>query len=588
MNSHFIFHKRNIFSVLLVLAFCFALISCLGGKDVAGGSGSQTTNTIAGVLKDQGGNPEVDIPVLLLRRNYDPGTVSSAPPETLWTNGKGEFEFQNVGPGLYNILARNSAANTAVLIQDLFLEEEILKTNFLEMALLKTGVLQIQRSSLKGMEEGLISIPGTDILKKVTKTDLQDGFIEMSGIPAAGYTEILYREGSGDSSINIQPEKFEIGSGDTVRIEPFSRWEVMKKIVLNTTASGIDVQSNVYDFPLLIKLGPCENGATRADCELMGAGRPNGNNLRIVKSDGVTELPFHKELWDQDAGRAVIWIKLDTLFGNSASQTIFVYSGNPEAAKISAPQFVFDSAGGYFGVWHMGQPYSSPASQVKDASENFNNANWGGPFITEPIKVGLIYRAVSLSDSQYIVSTVPSTNPDVFTMSVWFKTADTTGGRLFGFGNTEELKADRHLWFDNQGRVNFGVYAVAPDSVSPEDSVLLGPNNGIRRIITSSEAYNDNEWHLVTASLSPRGMRLYMDGRLVAENPEITAGQKYTGYWRLGMSRGIGGWARNQEVGSYSGLVDEARVIYRDLSDDWIKASFESQKADGRLVQMVD
>ena len=52
--------------------------------------------------------------------------------------------------------------------------------------------------------------------------------------------------------------------------------------------------------------------------------------------------------------------------------------------------------------------------------------------------------------------------------------------------------------------------------------------------IVSSKSYNDNQWHQVMATFGPSGMQLYVDGVRVATRSEVTEGQQYLGYWRVG------------------------------------------------------
>ena len=100
-------------------------------------------------------------------------------------------------------------------------------------------------------------------------------------------------------------------------------------------------------------------------------------------------------------------------------------------------------------------------------------------------------------------------NPDTFTIALWFKTDK--GGKLIGFDlqrYTQPSTAyDRHIYIDNGGIVYFGV----------EDDA--------KYTIKSLKNYNDNQWHHIAASLSPQGLKLYMDAKLVASNPTPIKGK---------------------------------------------------------------
>ena len=109
--------------------------------------------------------------------------------------------------------------------------------------------------------------------------------------------------------------------------------------------------------------------------------------------------------------------------------------------------------------------------------------------------------------------------PDVFTLSAWVKTTTTAGGKIVGFGDAQtgtSSNYDRHLYLDNTGRVWFGVY------------------NGTTSTLQSTNPINDGQWHQVVATLGPNGMALYVDGQQVGSRSDVTNGQAYSGYWRIG------------------------------------------------------
>ncbi len=77
---------------------------------------------------------------------------------------------------------------------------------------------------------------------------------------------------------------------------------------------------------------------------------------------------------------------------------------------------------------------------------------------------------------------------------------------------------DRVVYLDNSGRIWFGV------------------NNGANRTVNSPLSYNNNQWHLVTASLGSNGMRLYVDGNQVASRTDVTSGVGVVGDWQVGLA----------------------------------------------------
>ncbi|MFT4294063.1 MAG: LamG domain-containing protein [Micropruina sp.] len=118
-----------------------------------------------------------------------------------------------------------------------------------------------------------------------------------------------------------------------------------------------------------------------------------------------------------------------------------------------------------------------------------------------------------------LVSSSAATTPSSsFSMQLWFKTTTKSGGKLAGFESTKTgngSRYDRALYLTNAGKLVFGTYS------------------GKVSALTSSKAYNDGAWHMVTATQGTGGTKLYVDGALIASNSETKA-QSGSGYWRLG------------------------------------------------------
>lgn len=166
------------------------------------------------------------------------------------------------------------------------------------------------------------------------------------------------------------------------------------------------------------------------------------------------------------------------------------------------------------------------------------------------------------STSGYVSTSRRSIYTNTFTVESWFKTGTALGGKIIGFGNASSGNSttyDRHVYMDNFGRIHFGVH---PGSV---------------QVISSTAAYNDNQWHHVAASLGPNGMALYLDGVLVAQRATVTTGQPYYGYWRIGGDN-LGGWPNRPLSNYFAGDIDEAAVYTKVLTPAAIANHYQIAK----------
>ena len=139
-----------------------------------------------------------------------------------------------------------------------------------------------------------------------------------------------------------------------------------------------------------------------------------------------------------------------------------------------------DRAGFNDGVADNDVNAGQPGAITGDAGMTFGTAEPNQPW-------GRIYA----NGTQYA--------PDTFTTQAWIKTSTTNGGRIFGFSDLQTGNSghhDRHIYMNNDGKLNFGVRA----------------QDGGNRTIGSGKSYNDNQWHMVTATMGSTGMALYVDG----------------------------------------------------------------------------
>jgi PKD repeat protein len=155
------------------------------------------------------------------------------------------------------------------------------------------------------------------------------------------------------------------------------------------------------------------------------------------------------------------------------------------------------------------------------------------------------------SASSRLVSPQNIAGPDTFTVEAWIKGTGT--GRIVGFGNNNtatgtSTATDRLLYVDSGGRLTFGV------------------NNGSRATLRSPGRVNNGTWHHVAGSLGPDGMRLFVDGVRVGSRTDVTTGQAFNGYWRIGADT-LSNWPNRPLLGDrFAGAVDDVAIYPTALS----------------------
>jgi hypothetical protein len=231
-----------------------------------------------------------------------------------------------------------------------------------------------------------------------------------------------------------------------------------------------------------------------------------------------------------------------TVSGSTTPRTAVTATINP---KVSSP--ISNSSIAY-----------SFSGDTRDVSGNKNDGILqNAPTLTTD-RYGAASAAYNFNGTnQWIATTKQVTDPQTFTISAWFNTTTTTGGRIVGFSGGQDGggQFDRHIYMNNAGQLYYGVYS-----------------SGYHTINTTA-SYNDGQWHHVVVTQSTvNGMKLYVDNSLLASNATYTASEPHNGYWNIGGSQ-ISGWPSPPTSAYFSGKIDDVSIFTTELSSTVITTS---------------
>jgi hypothetical protein len=199
------------------------------------------------------------------------------------------------------------------------------------------------------------------------------------------------------------------------------------------------------------------------------------------------------------------------------------------------------------------------SGNAKDVSGNQNDGSpQNSPTLTTD-RYGFANSAYSFNGStQWMSSTTQIAGPQTFTVSMWFKTTTTAGGKLFSFSDGQNVSAsggyDRHMYMTNSGQLIFGVY-----------------NNGTRTI-TSPLSYNDGNWHHVVLTFgATSGIVMYVDNTSVATSAYFAA-ETRNGYWKIGFDDLGGSWPSIPTSKYFAGTIDDVAIYNTELTSTAVSA----------------
>jgi hypothetical protein len=541
-------------------------------------TGTETTDefTLAGTVTFND-EPVADAKIILRPVDYVPSIPepwlpkrSSFGGET-WTDAEGRFLLTGIDEGDYALEVR-AKDNRGALLKTSMTESRTLPDIEVRPAGSITGTVP---GHFRG-QGTWVGIIGTD---HIGKTDSTGRFV-LGRIPAAILTLKLISDSplpDVSAIAVIEPGRItEVGHSD-FKVD-YSSWGYSRKIYINTAADGANVPGDVMDFPLLVHLAGTTFDFSRA--------QEQGNDVRIVKSDG-TPLFYEIERWDRASEAAEIWVRMDTVYGGNDEQHIYIYTGQSDAPALSSGPAVFDTLLAYRGVWHMNGIGTDTLARVPDASAAANHGTFYGVF-PAVFSISPTYRGISFNGTdQYLFTDNVYDGPVAFTMSFWMKTDTDGGGRIFSFGD-EHLggrhHVDRWIWMGDTGKLYFGVYN------------FMGDQGNLHSIV-SGQPYNDNTWHHICALFSLDHFGLYVDGEIVAEEPDMAS---------FGMvvypgSFTIAHFTKSEEADTatvqwfplpsnrfFEGSLDEVRISFTKRTADWVKLSYESQRADANFIRIEE
>lgn len=260
-----------------------------------------------------------------------------------------------------------------------------------------------------------------------------------------------------------------------------------------------------------------------------------------------------------------------TALGAPSSRSAFVAKvSNSVDTAATAGYFTCTSAA-TGGRAYFAYPLSDRASSGRQAVDVSGN-NRTGIYTSGGVTYGTTGpcrrdsgRAITLNGSSGSLTGAAQVNPQAFSSEIWFKTT-VGGGRIIGFGNQDTITSneyDRHIYLTDGGRLVFGVYP------------------GELKLVQSSATYLDGKWHNAIATLAPasdpnRGIRLYVDGALVASDPSVVSAQVFNGYWRIGYDN-LGSWGPTQPANFYfTGSLAHASVYTSVLTPAAVAAHYRA------------
>ena len=178
-------------------------------------------------------------------------------------------------------------------------------------------------------------------------------------------------------------------------------WSHSKAVAtINTTPAGSDIASPLIGFPYVVRLNAANFDFSQA--------MKSGDDIGFTREGGTTPLPFQIESWDSAGANAAVWVKVDSIFPNNATQAIRMHWGRKGSRGASSGNGVFPAANGFAGVWHLNRGSEDATVNAFDGMDNYTgdaparvangrSFSGAGSFITIPVPFSALPSAITYS-----------------------------------------------------------------------------------------------------------------------------------------------------------------------------------------------
>lgn len=523
----------------VVLAVVGYVIRCT--QPVAGGTSTTDNPKIVGTILGDDNLPAANTRVMLMTQQFDPQRdYSDMIIDT--TDELGHFTLPVIDTGVYNIQAIHLAKSTQLLIQGITVaqgEDSVVTEND---TLEKTGSVIIDLPDSVDHSAGYIYIPGTTIFAPIENLSI----VTLNSVPATTLPGIRYAT---KNSLDNRILRYDIRVFPGALTEvTMLKWKHAVTMCLNTAITGADVEGTITNFPLCVRLNNNNFKFSQA--------RTDGGDVRFTKKDG-TPLMFETELWDNVSGHAVLWVKIDTVYGNDSTQSIVMYWGNELVSRQTENALVFDSTGGAAAVLHLG-------GDVLDVSSSRND----GSVCSATDTNGIIGKCKKFNGNDSILIPGLMGMPSNITLCAWIKQDSVLprgGGEVVSIGDAALIRTDYEI-------NGFGTGGAVHRSDTTEFNHL-----GSGRFLKKTG------WHFVAFTFNGASFmsNVYIDG--VPSGSRNDPGSPVS-YSNVGQNSYIGKHARGKKEFNFIGCIDEVRVYRKVKSADFIKLSYMNQRTDDKLL----
>lgn len=558
--------KRTATGLLLHLATAAATLlfmTCTQSIGTGGGTTDTGNAKMAAIIHTTRGGRAAAAEVTICPADYIPSANPDSNDDktarviTTFTDDTGYFHIDTIDPGLYSIEINDNSSGALLLAVSVASDTDTTVTvndTLHSYSILEGDVGATDDTTFKRY----LVLYG---LRRRIPVD-HDGIFRISDLPAGSFHCRVISDKNDWTPVDFENVVTYSDSTVTISVNDTGDPAIdTLTITLNTTESGAEVAGDVYGFPILLRLSE-EHLPSTADHD----------GMRFLKHDG-TALPFEIELLDTVNKDALIWVRMDTVFGNDSTQSFLMLQGDVgNVADANKP--VFDTADGFTGSYHLN-------GSLGDATANgFDGVDHG----TKECEDGIIGKARSFNGSSQYFSLGDLPDRKSGTISCWLRPAVTTG---------PSTATTQGIWGKmDAGNNNFNMSLQGYDFYAGSGSAgklitKLEDRDSGYYLASATDEFSADKWYHVAWCWGDGGDSLYINGVLESSGPNSVtltgSAPEEVGRCSFDSDNIAGGGPLY-----FNGTLDEFRIDHFCRNGHWIKLCRMNQLPESSFVTVSE
>lgn len=511
--------------------FIFFIAAC--STDTAQGV-TDIGNSVAGLVLDVHGKPLANARVLVYMDSWKDTSVTDSI-ETR-TNEKGEFLLKGISKSEPYIL---------------FAEKDSFSILSQSSDTLKLARHKRIFSRIRDKSSGWVRIVGQSQKTLLAK----DGSFELSEVPSGDLT-LVYGDSIAESRLSFKTTdtRDSLQLPDLIQAKSVESWLEITDSRYYQDSAFEGIQIDLEELPpeiasnnteILRLTYPLQDFALSQDFENFVLPLPIKNKsfelldgldsfeFQILNAD-KNPIDFEVDYWDADLKKALLWVRLDSI---RSKDSVLVFSFNKQKALQNSP---FREKDGVMAVLHLND---------EDLVVHQGKAIRADS--------GFIGKGLSLAESQYLDLGLLDPCEGDFTLSLW----------VYWYGKNDQhqiLFSQRSFWSDSTSRFQWHF-----DNINDVFAVY---NHNDQRNKLNDLNLPLMEWAYLNLVFEDGFISVYLNGEIQGESsPFAPAILSETVPLRIG--------GNEVDTETWNGVLDEIRIESVARNQEWIRLSYETQKA---------